>query len=317
MKAPKVSIFIPVYNGEPFLTECIESALAQDFTDFELLIADDGSTDGTAAVIGRYAAQDGRIRWWTNPQNLGEAGNFNLCLSAARGEFIKPLYADDVLLEVSAVRQLLEVLETQPTVVLAASASYVINEHGEKIKYRDQFGRAGNWDGQDVMVRCFEKLGNLIGEPSLVMFRRSQIRHGYNGAYRQIVDLEFFFHLLEQGRFGYVAKPLAAWRRHANQNTAVNQRSGLSAQEEVRLIQEWYAKPWLQKRATRQMLFTQIRHLRKFGGATEALATEMTRQLGKVWYAAYWLKRKFSRPFAKLRQQTESHWHPVAAKKTV
>ena len=69
----KVSILVPVFNGEKYLAECIESVLAQDFADFEILIADNGSTDGTRAIIEELAVKDQRIRWWTNPSNLGLA----------------------------------------------------------------------------------------------------------------------------------------------------------------------------------------------------------------------------------------------------
>ena len=69
----KVSVLVPVYNGEAFLAECLESVLAQDFADMEILIADDASTDGSAAMVERYAAKDSRIRWWKNPDNLGLA----------------------------------------------------------------------------------------------------------------------------------------------------------------------------------------------------------------------------------------------------
>ncbi len=301
MNSPKISVLIPVYNGEPFLAECIESVLAQDFDDYELLISNDCSTDGTGAVIERYASKDRRIRWWTNQANLREAGNFNLCLQAARGALIKPVYADDVLLGSSALGRMAAALESQPDVSLVGCASYIIDEHARRLKFRDFFKHSRTWNGRNVIMRCFETPGNIIGEPSLVMFRRSQVGSGFNSRYRQIVDLEFFFHLLEQGEFSYIAEPLAAWRRHPAQQTKLNRRTGLSAQEDLWLIQEWFAKPWLRECATRQMLFMQIRHLRRLYGETAIeLTAEMMRSLGPGWYAVYWLKRKITRPFKKL-----------------
>lgn len=301
MKPPQVSVLIPAYNSAAFLPECIESVLAQDFQDYELLIADDASTDGTSAVLERYAALDSRIRWWRNPVNLGQAANFNACLQAARGEFIKPLHADDVLLETFTLRRIKEVLEQQPTVALVSCASYVIDAHSRRLQFRDYFRTSQTWEGREIIIRCFEKPGNLIGEPSLVMFRRSQVGTGFNPRYRQIVDLEFFLHLLEQGQFSYLAEPMAAWRQHPYQVTAKNRRSGVSAQEELWLLQEWFTKPWLQECATRQMLFTQIRHLRRYyGDEARELTAEMTRRLGTGWFVAYWLKRKIRQPFRKL-----------------
>jgi glycosyltransferase involved in cell wall biosynthesis len=301
MNPPKVSVFIPVYNGKRFLAECIESVLAQDFTDYELLISDDGSTDGTPAMIERYAAKDQRIRWWINPENLKVAGNFNCCLQACRGELVKPLFADDVLLQPSMLRRMVALLDQQPAVTLVGCASYVIDEQSRPLELRNHFSHSRTWDGKDAIVRCFENTGNIIGEPSLMMFRRTQGRNKFNSRYRQIVDLEFCLHLMEAGQFSYIAEPLAAWRTHPDQDTALNLRRGWSTKEELWLIQEWYAKPWLKQRATRQMLFTQIRHLRRYyGKEADVLTTEMLQRLGKGYYAAYWLKRRLTRPFKKI-----------------
>src|ERR1017187_1981378 len=118
MCAPLVSILIPVYNGEPFLAECIDSVLAQDFADYELLISDDGSTDGSSGVIRRHAERDGRIRWWRNPRNLGIGGNFNACLKAARGEYVKYVLQDDKLLDPLTMRRLVAALQGDPTLSL-------------------------------------------------------------------------------------------------------------------------------------------------------------------------------------------------------
>jgi glycosyltransferase involved in cell wall biosynthesis len=301
MSTPRLSVLIPVYNGEPFLAECIESVLAQDFDDYELLISDDYSTDGTGAVIKRYAAKDRRIRWWTNPATLELGGNFNRCLTEARGEFVKFVFADDKLLDTTMIRRMVEVLEQQPDVSLVGCASHVIDEHSQLLAFRNHFGRSGVWNGREIIVRCFETPGNIIGEPSLVMFRRSQVGSGFNSRYRQIVDLEFYFHLLEQGKFAFIAEPLAAWRRHPAQQTEVNRRTGLSAQEELWLIREWFSKPWLRECVTRQMLFTQIRHLKKqYGAEAGDLTSEMMCRLGRGWFTAYWLKRKITRPLKKM-----------------
>ena len=86
---PKVSVLVPVYNGEKFLAECLDSVLTQDFSDMEILIADDGSTDGSVALLERYAITDRRIRWWKNERNLGLIANFNHCLREEKGEYIK------------------------------------------------------------------------------------------------------------------------------------------------------------------------------------------------------------------------------------
>ena len=198
------------------MAECLESILAQDFADMEILIADDASTDGSAALVERYAARDSRIRWWKNPNNLGLARNFNCCLRAAKGEYIKYVLQDDKLVSPLAIRRMAEELDNHPEVSLVSSMSQVLDESSRVIELRNCF-EPGVMEGRQVIVRCLERLSNLIGEPSVVMFRREQAARGYNEQLRHWLDLDLWFHLLEQGRFAYVAEPLCAFRRHAAQ----------------------------------------------------------------------------------------------------
>ncbi len=310
MSAPRLSVLIPVYNGGAFLAECIDSVLAQGFTDYELLISDDCSTDGTRAVIERYAAKDRRIRWWANQTNLGQAGNFNLCLQAARGELIKPLYADDVLLESSALGRMAAILESDPSVSLVGSASHVIDASSHLIQVREPFPVSGTMEGFSVILRCLEHAcwwNNIVGEPTVVMFRRSQARRGFDPRYLQVMDLEMWIHLLEQGRFAYITEPLSAFRLHPNQQSEINRQHGFDIEEHSRLLRDNLAKPWLRERIAPQSLFNQICHLQKYyGDQSKLIVSEMMELLGRDRYARYWLKRKISRPFMKLKAQLRS-----------
>jgi glycosyltransferase involved in cell wall biosynthesis len=303
MSAPKISVLIPVFNGERFLAECLDSVLAQDFDSFEIVISDDCSTDGTGKIIERYAAADGRIRWWRNETNLRQAGNLNLCLRAARGEFIKFVFADDKLLKPFALRRLAGLLQADDSIALATSASWVIDARSELLESRQNFPRSVVWEGGQMMAHCLAVDGNAIGEPSLTMFRRAQAERGFDPRFLQGIDLEMWFHLLEQGRCAFVAEPLAAWRRHEAQQTALTRRTGACADEHLLLLQTYYPRPRLQAFASRQMLFTQIYHLRKFyGSRADALAAKMMDRLKSGWYAVYWLRHKIMRPFQKIEQ---------------
>ena len=293
MSHPKVSILIPVYNGALFLAECIESILNQDFGDYELLISDDASTDGSVALIKHYAAQDPRIRWWRNPVNLGLSGNFNCCLRAASGEYIKYILQDDLALAPSAVRRMVEALDADPAVSLAGTGSHVIDAGSHLIEVRNNFHRTGAHTGKAVIVQCLEQNGNIIGEPTVTMFRRRQAGRGFDERYRQIVDLEFWFHLLEQGRFAYFAEPLFAFRVHPQSATASHQLTGHCAHEPLLLLMEYYRKPWMDEHATRRMWFMQIYYLRKKPGAqTGALTADMMTRIKPAWYVVNWLQTK-------------------------
>src|SRR5215207_1517689 len=94
---PRVSVGLPVYNGENYLAEAIDSVLAQTYQNFELIISDNASTDSTEEICRDYAARDRRIRYFREPQNRGAAWNFNHTFELARGEYFKWVAHDDVI----------------------------------------------------------------------------------------------------------------------------------------------------------------------------------------------------------------------------
>lgn len=303
MHTPLVSVLIPVFNGEPFLAECLDSILAQDLSDYEVLISDDGSTDGSAAVIQRYAARDRRIRWWRNPRNLGIGGNFNACLKAAQGEFLKFVLQDDKLIEPSALRRMVAAMESDASVSLVGSASHLIDARSRLLQVRNGFRRSDVRDGKRVIIYCLERNGNLIGGPSLVLFRKSQSARGFDEQLVQLLDLEMWFHLLEQGRFAYLAEPLCAFRQHPAQLTEVNRRSGASANEGLILVEKYYRRPWMKEAATPRMLFTQMYYLRKRPGeGAAALRAEIARTLSWRSYATWRVWHKLTQPFCNFRR---------------
>ena len=299
----KVSVLVPVCNGEAFLAECLESILAQDFADMEILIADDASTDGSVALVERYAARDSRIRWWKNPGNLGLAQNWNGCLRAAKGEYIKYVHQDDKLLSPLAIQSMVRMLDNHTEVSLVSSMSQVLDECSRVIELRKCF-EPGVMDGRQVIVRCLEQLSNMIGEPSVVMFRREQAARGYNEQLCHCLDLDLWFHLLEQGRFAYVAEPLCAFRRHVAQQSEINRHSGVASVENLALFKHWFERLGLREPMWRQALFAQIYDLRKnWGAEAESSIKEMMCALGRDRYAFLWCKRKTMRPFQKLCRQ--------------
>jgi len=104
---PKVSIGMPVYNGEPFIREALDSLLAQTFTDFELIISDNASTDGTEAICREYAARDARIRYVRQAENRGVGANFKFVLEEAVGGYFMWTAVDDRLSADDYLQQLL------------------------------------------------------------------------------------------------------------------------------------------------------------------------------------------------------------------
>ncbi|MGO8958998.1 MAG: glycosyltransferase family 2 protein [Streptosporangiaceae bacterium] len=124
--APRLSIGLPVYNGEKYLAESLDGLLGQSYEDFELIISDNASTDGTADICQRYGKQDSRIRYVRQPRNIGLARNHNFVFEQAAGQLFKwaaydDLYARDLL------ERCVDALDENPRVVLAHSWTALVD----------------------------------------------------------------------------------------------------------------------------------------------------------------------------------------------
>ena len=131
---PKISIGLPVYNAEKFLTETIESILGQDYIDFELIISDNASTDNTSKICQHYEELDPRVRYFRSDINLGAAWNFNRVLELARGEFYKWQAYDDVCLPSFLSCCLREFECSSASLILVYPKPQTIDEYGKKLE---------------------------------------------------------------------------------------------------------------------------------------------------------------------------------------
>lgn len=129
---PRLSIGLPVYNGEDFLAEAIDSILAQTFTDFELIISDNASTDGTRTLCEAYASRDPRVRYHRNERNIGATQNWYLVHKLSSAKYFASAAHDDAY-EPEYMRACIDLLECDPTVVVCHTKSMVINERSEVI----------------------------------------------------------------------------------------------------------------------------------------------------------------------------------------
>jgi glycosyltransferase involved in cell wall biosynthesis len=134
---PRVSIGVPVYNGERYVAETLDSLLRQTFGDFELVICDNASQDRTEQICRAYAGRDARIRYVRNATNLGAAGNYRRALELSTGEYFRWANADD-LFAAEGLARCVEVLDREPSAVLAYPRTKLVEEHGEVIsEYED------------------------------------------------------------------------------------------------------------------------------------------------------------------------------------
>ena len=127
---PRVSIAVGIYNCAATLGEAIDSILAQTYTDWELILCDDGSTDGTLKVAEAYAARDARIQVVQNPRNLGLNHSLNHCLREADGEFYARMDGDDISVP-DRLAKLVAALDANPDVALVSSWMTCFDEAGD------------------------------------------------------------------------------------------------------------------------------------------------------------------------------------------
>ena len=136
----RVSIGLPVFNGEKYLRQAIDSILIQSYQDFELIISDNASTDKTSEICSAYAAQDKRIKYYRNKINLGAARNYNNTFRFSSGVYFKWAAHDDILAP-DYLKKCVEVLDTDPSIVLCHSKVGCIDENGVVI---------GNYDNRTL-----------------------------------------------------------------------------------------------------------------------------------------------------------------------
>ena len=204
-----LSVLLPVHNCRRYLAAAIASISAQTHRDFEFLIVDDGSTDGSAAVIDRAAAYDPRIRVIRRP-NTGIVGALNDGLAAATGEFIARMDGDD-LAEPERFAAQLAYLTARPDCVAVGSAVWFIDPAGAVLDlYSPPLGHAAI----EEQLLCGN--GGALIHPALLL-RRSAIlaAGGYRREYDRAEDLDLFLRLTRQGTLANLAAPLLRYRLHA------------------------------------------------------------------------------------------------------
>ncbi|HUC79680.1 MAG TPA: glycosyltransferase family 2 protein [Flavisolibacter sp.] len=171
MSTPLVSVLLTAWNREKYIGEAIEHVLAQTFSDFELIITDNASTDGTVDIIKKYAAKDSRIRYYVNEANLGDYPNRNRAASYARGKYIKYTDSDDIFYE-HALQVMVSAIEKFPEagfcmctqqdpekpypVMVSSRQAYLENFYG--------FNHFGCAPGSVIIKRkAFEAVGGFSG----------------------------------------------------------------------------------------------------------------------------------------------------------
>lgn len=200
MTEPTVSVVVPAYNAAAFVRRAVDSVLAQTWADCELLVVDDGSTDGTLDVLAAYRD---RLRVLTQA-NAGPAAARNHGLRAARGRYVAFLDADDWWLPAKLERQV-ELLESRPEIGFCSTATRVVTEAGDP---------AGDWpcagiDGS-LLETLFVRSAAVSGSTSGVLARRELLMDvgGFDEALRGFEDPDLWIRLAARTGYACIPEPL-------------------------------------------------------------------------------------------------------------
>lgn len=216
----RVSIVIPAYNSERYLGQTLRSVLAQDYDDFEVVIADHSSSDGTAAMIESFASDPRMVVLDPTPAGGGARSNWNRVSQAARGELIKLVPGDD-LLHPTIVRRQVAGFDTHPSVVMSATRRSMVDATGTTlIRSRGLPGRFEGLSSGTDAIRATVRAGtNIFGEPGCVMLRRDllEAEGWWDGTNPYLIDERSYISVLRHGNLYGIIEPLAAFRISAGQ----------------------------------------------------------------------------------------------------
>ena len=205
---PAASVILPVYNCRRYLAAAISSILDQTFTDFELLLLDDGSTDGSSDIMRSFAANDPRCITWSR-ENRGLVYTLNEGIDRSRAEILFRMDGDDISLPDRFERQM-SYLMAHPECVAVGTESYLTDPEGCRLR---PFTLP--YSHEEIDGRHLRGLGGAIVHPSVALRKSAVVAAGgYRDAFRHAEDLDLFLRLAEKGRLANLPDILFEYRQH-------------------------------------------------------------------------------------------------------
>ncbi|WP_119293256.1 glycosyltransferase family 2 protein [Azohydromonas sediminis] len=223
--APSVTVLMPAYNAERYVAEAARSILEQTWRDFELLVIDDGSTDGTLKAL--QALDDRRLRIERNPGNLGLIATLNRGLELARGRYVARMDADDVA-QPRRLEMQLTYLEAHPDIAVLGTAVDLIDNVGRRFS-----GLRYPTDPTAIRALLIEEC--CLVHPTVV-FRRDVVRAvgGYDPQARHAEDYDLWLRLADRHRLANLDEPLLSYRIHPAQVSVTNLRTQFQTVQQLR-----------------------------------------------------------------------------------
>lgn len=237
---PLVSICIPTYNGEDYISEALSSALLQTYPNIELIISDDNSDDKTVEITQKLIESEFRRECrLLHHERYGIASNWNFCISQSRGKYIKFLLQDD-LLEPNCIEEMVNLAEQEEAIGLVFSQRGLLLGSEDNLKdlkilqiYQDAQDLHKEWSnlksvqtGQELLadMDIFKGSVKRIGEPTTVLLRKEVFNQlgFFDPAFAQALDIEMWLRIMTTYNIGFVDKKLSHWRLHPQQQTYKN-----------------------------------------------------------------------------------------------
>jgi glycosyltransferase involved in cell wall biosynthesis len=235
---PLVSICIPTYNGETYIVEALESAIKQTYSNLEIIVSDDDSSDDTLKRIDAYQSKTVipiKIHHHT-PSGIG--ANWNNCVTKANGDYIKFLFQDDVL-EPNCILKMMDLAITNPQLgMVYCKRNFIYTQLTPKLKKFIEYYSNLHMYWDDVKVETGILSGktylkdrqllnspkNKIGEPTNVLLKKSCFdKVGYfNETLEQTLDSEYWYRVMCYYDVGFIDRPLVKFRLHEKQASVIN-----------------------------------------------------------------------------------------------
>jgi glycosyltransferase involved in cell wall biosynthesis len=209
MSSPAISVVIPCYNASRYLESALASVQVQTFTDFEIIVVDDGSTDNSKALLEAIASREPRLRIISRP-NTGIVGALNDGLAAARGEFIARMDADDLCFPGRFEKQV-AYLRAHPDCVCVGSYFNYIDDHGARVKWNPR-----ETEHENLVANLLAGDGGSLIHPAILLRREAVIRvGGYRVEAQWVEDLDLYLRLAQIGRLANLPEVLFDYRYHS------------------------------------------------------------------------------------------------------
>lgn len=291
--SPRVSVVMSVFNGRPFLGEAVQSILQQSFIDFELILIDDGSDDGSSEDLAAFAQGDGRVRLVNNPENLGLTRSLNKGVGLASGELIARQDADDISLP-HRLRRQVEAMDAEPGLAFLGSGIIEMDAEGRQ-------GVVSLQPSHEAVIKRKMLFENAFFHPT-VMWRRQAFKEAglyYDESLRYAQDYKLFSRALWQCGGGNLSEPLLKFRAHGGQISKQRVEDQQAVADQV---------AWDNFKAFglgSEFAQGEVALLRRLGIRSAGLSREERRRQWGLW------RRLFSRLEADLTSAEQEEWRRV------